>query len=296
MSAPEQVVDPEQGLDAEQAGEAEPMSGRGPASGGTRPTAEPVHPVNGTTRAVPQPSRPPAAVLWDLDGTLVDSEPYWIAAEYALVAEFGGQWSDAHAHALVGNELLVSAEYIRRHGGVDLSPERIVDRLLDQVVARVREHLPWRPGAQRLLEELVAAGIPCALVTMSYRRLAEAVMEGLPPGTFATLVTGDEVSQGKPHPEPYLTAAARLGMPPTACTAIEDSPTGLASAEAAGVPVLAVEHLVPIPPGPGRRVVASLASVGVGDLWPARILAAGTAALAQRAAVHPGEPGAPTRS
>ena len=92
-----------------------------------------------------------AAVLWDMDGTLVDTEPYWIAAEYRLVESFGGPWDDSHAHALVGNPLLVSAEYIREHGGVDLTPEQIVQRLLDEVVIQTRQHTSWMPGARSLL-------------------------------------------------------------------------------------------------------------------------------------------------
>ncbi len=208
----------------------------------------------------------PAAVLWDMDGTLVDTEPYWMACEHALVTAHGGRWTDEHAHALVGNDLLVSARYIREHGGIDLPAEQIVEVLLDGVVERVREHIPWRPGAQALLADLAAAGVPQALVTMSYRRLAEAVVDTLPPGTFATLVTGDEVERGKPDPHPYLEAAARLDVEPSQCVAIEDSPTGVASAEAAGVPVLAVEHLVPIPPGPLRRVLAGLDGVTAATL------------------------------
>jgi HAD superfamily hydrolase (TIGR01509 family) len=208
----------------------------------------------------------PAAVLWDMDGTLVDTEPYWIACEFDLVAQYGGSWSLEHAHNLVGGALLESGEYLREHGGVALTAEEIVDRLLDGVVARVREHIPWRPGAQDLLQQLVADGIPCALVTMSYRRLAEAVLAGLPPGTFATVVAGDDVRNGKPHPEPYLTAAARLGVDPVDCVAVEDSPTGVASAEAAGVPVLAVTHLIPIPDAPGRHVVGTLEGLTSGDL------------------------------
>jgi HAD superfamily hydrolase (TIGR01509 family) len=210
--------------------------------------------------------KPLAAVLWDLDGTLVDTEPYWIECEYALVAAHGGSWSDQHAHHLVGNALPESGRYIREHGGVDLSAEEIVDVLLAGVVERVRRHVPWRPGAAELLAALRADDVPCALVTMSYRPLAEVIVAGLPPGTFATLVTGDEVTRGKPHPEPYLTAAARLGLVPGECLAIEDSPTGVASATAAGVPVLAVEHTVPVPTGAGRHVVASLAGVGPADL------------------------------
>jgi HAD superfamily hydrolase (TIGR01509 family) len=200
----------------------------------------------------------PAAVLWDMDGTLVDTEPYWIECERELVTRYGHEWSDDDAHALVGNPLLVSAEYIRERGHVPLAPEVIVEVLLDGVVERVRRHVPFRPGARELLEELAAAGVPCALVTMSYRRFAAAVVDALPPGRFATVVTGDEVTHGKPHPEPYLTAAARLGVAPGDCVAIEDSPTGVASAVAAGVPTLGVENIVPIPAGPGRTVARTL--------------------------------------
>jgi len=208
----------------------------------------------------------PAAVLWDMDGTLVDTEPYWIECEYALVEAHGGIWTSEHAHALVGNDLMTSARYLRRHGHVDLPAPVIVELLLDGVVERVRRAVPWRPGARELLAELVSLGVPCALVTMSYRRLAGAVLAALPPASFAVLVAGDDVTHGKPHPEPYLTAAARLGVPPGDCVAIEDSPTGLASAVAAGVPALGVTHLVPLAPGPGRHLVPTLAGMTAADL------------------------------
>lgn len=210
----------------------------------------------------------PAAVLWDMDGTLVDTEPYWIEEETLLVTEYGGSWTEADAHALVGNELITSANYIRDVGGVPLPAEAIIDRLLERVIVRVREHMPWRPGARELLAELNAQGVPCALVTMSYQSLAQAVVASLPAGSFRTVVAGDDVSQGKPHPEPYLLAASRLGVAPQRCVAIEDSVTGVTSAEAAGVTVLAVEHLMPIPPGPGRTVVTTL------DGWTAAALSA----------------------
>jgi HAD superfamily hydrolase (TIGR01509 family) len=198
------------------------------------------------------------AVLFDLDGTLVDSEPYWMAAEHALVAAHGGTWTDEQALSLVGNALPESGRYLREHGGVDLDPDVIVDLLLDDVVRATRQRIPWRPGAQELLAALVARGVPCALVTMSYQRLAIAVVERLPPGSFAALVTGDQVSEGKPHPEAYLTAARLVGADPRRCVAIEDSLTGLASAEAAGCVAVAVPHHIAIPPAPGRTLVSSL--------------------------------------
>jgi HAD superfamily hydrolase (TIGR01509 family) len=207
-----------------------------------------------------------------MDGTLVDTEPYWIEEEFELVAEYGGSWTEEHARNLVGNDLIVSANYIRDRGGVTLSPEQIIDRLLARVVARVEVHLPWRPGARSLLASLVAAGVPCALVTMSYQVLAQAVVAALPTGSFRTVVAGDDVAHGKPHPEPYLMAAERLGVQPEACVAIEDSLTGVTSAEAAKVPTLAVEHLIEIPPAAGRTVVRTLEGwtpARLGTLLPA---------------------------
>jgi HAD superfamily hydrolase (TIGR01509 family) len=187
-----------------------------------------------------------------MDGTLVDTEPYWIEAEYALVEEHGGTWSLEHALNLVGNDLLLSGEYIREHGGVDLEPAEIVDRLLDGVIARILRSVPWRPGAVELLADLKAAGIPCALVTMSYEKFVAPVLAALPEGSFATVVTGDAVTVGKPHPEPYLTAAALLGVEPRECLAIEDSNTGAKSAEAAGCTVLVVPNHVPVLEGERR--------------------------------------------
>jgi HAD superfamily hydrolase (TIGR01509 family) len=188
-----------------------------------------------------------------MDGTLVDTEPYWIDVEYALVEEYGGTWSLEHALNLVGNDLLVSAAYIRDHGGVDLPPDEIVERLLDGVIARIERAVPWRPGAVELLAHLGEAGVPCALVTMSYERFVAPVLAALPGGSFAAVVTGDGVTVGKPHPEPYLTAAALLGVEPSSCVAIEDSNTGAKSAEAAGCAVLVVPNHVPVLEG-DRRV------------------------------------------
>jgi HAD superfamily hydrolase (TIGR01509 family) len=208
----------------------------------------------------------PEAVLFDMDGTLVDTEPYWIEVEYELVAEHGGTWSLEHALNLVGNDLLISAAYIREHGGVDLPPAEIVERLLDGVVARVRRTVPWQPGARELLAELNKVGIACGLVTMSYERFVAPVLEALPAGSFQTVVTGDKVTVGKPHPEPYLTAAADLGVAPGSCLAIEDSNTGATSAEAAGCTVLVVPNHVPVLAGPRRVFRDSLVGVEIADL------------------------------
>jgi HAD superfamily hydrolase (TIGR01509 family) len=206
------------------------------------------------------------AVLWDLDGTLVDTEPAWMASEYRLVELFGGSWSTEHAKAVVGHSLLESAAYLRKHGGVELSLEEIVDQMVADVLAAVQREVVWRPGALSLLADVRAAGVPCAMVTMSYQSLANSVASHLPAGTFQAMVTGDQVSRGKPHPEPYLTAAELLGVQPSRCVAIEDSPTGVASAAAAGCLVLAVQNQVPLAGAPGRIVLDSLEGIGMSDL------------------------------
>jgi HAD superfamily hydrolase (TIGR01509 family) len=201
-----------------------------------------------------------------MDGTLVDTEPYWIAAEHAIVEEAGGVWNEEYAHQLVGNDLMVSAEFIRDNSPVDLEPVEIIEELLTRVIEKVREHVPWRPGARQLLDSLAAAGVPSALVTMSWRSLADAVVDALPAGTFAAVVTGDEVTHGKPHPEPYLAAARLLGVEVRDCVAIEDSPTGVRSAVAAGVPTVAVPHVVPVPRITGAVQVPSLQGLAPADL------------------------------
>lgn len=225
------------------------------------------------TPAQPQPDAQPegsaalpAAVLWDMDGTLIDTEPYWLAAEHALVAEAGGTWTSAQAEALIGSALLPAARQILASTPVTGTPEQVVDRLLTQVIARCHERLPWRPGAAELLAATRQAGVRCALVTMSWKPLADVLIAALPPGTFEVVVTGDQVERGKPHPDPYLLAARRLGVAPIDALAIEDSATGVRSAVAAGVPTLGVPNLVQLPVLPGLLQLDTLEGVGVGDL------------------------------
>ncbi len=212
----------------------------------------------------------PAAVLWDMDGTLVDTEPYWMECEHALAEKYGGSWSEEDALAVVGGDLLDSAAYMREHMGIDRTPLEIVEELLDGVVERVRLEVPWQPGARELLTALRAADVPCALVTMSWRRFVDPVLLALPEGSFDVLVCGDEVSHGKPHPAPYLRAAELLGLPAEETVAIEDSPTGATSAEAAGCQVLVIPNHVPVPTGPRRVQRDSLVGLEPQDL--ARLL------------------------
>lgn len=207
-----------------------------------------------------------AAVLWDMDGTLVDTEPYWIASEFELAERYGGEWTRQHALNIVGKDLLDAARYLREHARIDVPPERIVEEMLDGVVARVKLEVPWRPGARTLLDTLRSAGVPCALVTMSYRRFVDPILDQLHPEAFQAIVTGDMLERGKPHPDPYLTAAAALGLPADACLAIEDSPTGAMSAEAAGCSVLVVPNHVTVATSPCRVFRNDLVDISVQEL------------------------------
>lgn len=205
-----------------------------------------------------------AGVLWDLDGTLIDTEPLWMAAEHELAAEHGRVWTDADGLKLVGFTLLDAGAYIRQRLELDLTAEAIVDRLVDRVSDRLHsEEIAWRPGVRELVDALAAAGIPQAVVTMSYAKIADPVVAMLP---MTASVTGDEVTHGKPHPEPYLTAARLLGVDPADCVAVEDSGNGANSANAAGCRVLVVPNMVAVPGAPRRTQLATLAGVTPADL------------------------------
>ncbi len=207
------------------------------------------------------------AVLWDLDGTLVDTEPVWMAAERELAAEHGVEWTHADGLALVGLALPDSGTYIKDRLGSQRSPADLVDYLVQRVAAHLTEQVPWRPGALDLVAAFAEAEVPQALVTMSYAPIAKAVADHLP---FDAVVTGDAVVMGKPHPEAYLTAAELLGHAPEDCLAIEDSPTGAAAASAAGCEVLVIPHLVEVPAGPRRFTHPSLAGSTPSMLWDRR--------------------------
>ena len=196
-----------------------------------------------------------AAVLWDLDGTIVDTEPMWMDAEHRLAAAHGATWTDEDGKQLVGNALPGAAAYIKQRLELSWTVEEIIDHLVDEIVEALRAEVPWRPGATDLIEALRAESVPQALVTMSYARIADVLVETL---GFDAVVTGDSVTRGKPHPDPYLKAAELLGVDPAECLAIEDSPTGAASANAAGCTVLVVPHVVDVPPAERRVFRPSL--------------------------------------
>ena len=215
------------------------------------------------------PAPLPAAVLWDLDGTLVDTEVLWREEEAALVAERGGTWTFEDGLALVGTALPVYASALQA-AGVDLPADEIIARLSTRIIARQSESARWQPGARELVAALRAAGVPQALVTSSYRNLTGPAVRDAD-GAFAVVVPGDEVSHAKPDPEPYLLAASRLGVAPERCVVIEDSRVGVTAGLASGAHVLAVESEVELPDDHRLSVADSLLTVRLDDL--ARIAA-----------------------
>ena len=195
-----------------------------------------------------------------MDGTLIDTEPYWMAAEIELVEAHGGSWTREDAVAMIGSSMSVAAAQLQARG-VQLSVAQIADALNSSVRAAVAAGIPWQPGAHELLRALHDAGVPQALVTSSFDVLATPFADAV--GLFDAVVSGDTVERPKPHPEPYLTAAAALGVDVTACVAFEDSRSGLASAVASGARVVAVDSHVVLDPPPGVSRASSLVHVGL---------------------------------
>ncbi|WP_327664177.1 MULTISPECIES: HAD family hydrolase [unclassified Streptomyces] len=203
------------------------------------------------------------AVLLDMDGTLVDTEGFWWDAEVAVFAELGHALHDSWRHVVVGGPMTRSAGFLIEATGADITLPELTVLLNDGFEKRISSSLPLMPGAARLLAELAAHDVPAALVSASQRRIIDRVLDSLGPANFRLTIAGDEVSRTKPHPDPYLLAAAGLGAEPARCAVIEDTATGVTSAEAAGCQVVAVPSVSPIEPAPRRTVVRSLEHVNV---------------------------------
>lgn len=180
----------------------------------------------------------PAAICFDMDGTLVDSEHAWEVCERELAQDAGVEWSAAQAREVFGTPIINTARALVV-AGVPGEPEVIAQELVRRVAAHHAEGPDWLPGSRELLEAVAAAGIPCALVSSSYRPLLDPVLEEAPIA-FGASVAGDEVAQAKPHPEPYLAAAAALGADAAHCVVVEDSVSGARAGRDAGMRVIAV--------------------------------------------------------
>jgi HAD superfamily hydrolase (TIGR01509 family) len=202
-------------------------------------------------------------VLFDMDGLLVSTEETWFAVETQLMRELGSTWGPEHQAALVGGPLAHSAQYM-----LDLTGRSDIDRawvetaLVAGMVTRLRSGpVRWMPGARDLLAEVTDAGVPAGLVSSSHRTVMDAVIEAVGGDWFSTTISADDVPRTKPYADPYLAAAAALGLDPTCCVALEDSPTGAAAARAAGCVTVAVPSVVPVDPAAVDAVVASLADI-----------------------------------
>lgn len=204
-----------------------------------------------------------------MDGTLVDSEKLWDVSMQALYGRLGGVLTPEVRESTVGSSSESVMHAVYSDLGLQLEPAAMAesaDWLHDYTGELFEAGLPWLPGAQELLEKLVAAGVPLALVTNTRRNLTERALNSIGRHYFSVTVCGDEVVHAKPAPDPYLRAAALLGFASSQCLAVEDSITGTAAAEAAGCPVLVVPNDVDVPGGPHRRHVSSLSELGVDDL------------------------------
>lgn len=228
------------------------------------------------------------AVLCDMDGTLVDSEKIWDVAMEALYDRLGGVLTPEVRASTVGGCAEDTMRIVYDDLGLDHEPAAMAEsaRWMHAYTGELFDAgLPWCAGARELLDALTAAAVPTALVTNTPRALAERALGSIGRHYFAAVVCGDEVPAGKPAPDPYLRAAELLGLDPRSCLAVEDSPTGAAAAEAAGCPVLVVPNALPVPDGPLRHRVGSLAGLAVADLHAVHGGLAGGSSLRERASL-----------
>jgi HAD superfamily hydrolase (TIGR01509 family) len=204
-------------------------------------------------------------VLWDMDGTLVDSEKLWTIALDELMATFGTPITPAVRTSLIGSNMRRTGEILLAEAGVEPTARAMADfsrSLHERMAVLMRDNLVWRPGAQDALRSVRRSGVRTALVTSTVRVLTEIALDRIGREFFDATVCGDEVDEHtKPHPRPYRLAAELLGVDPVDCVAVEDSVTGVTSAVAAGCTVLGVPAEAPVPPGERRVLRDSLVGV-----------------------------------
>jgi HAD superfamily hydrolase (TIGR01509 family) len=219
-----------------------------------------------------EPPPVPSAVLWDMDGTLVDSEKLWTISIADTARWLGGEVSGAARAAMVGSNMAATLDILFDDLGLPRDPDRQAaagEQLVERTVALFSAGMEWRPGAREALRTVRSAGWPMALVTNTERALTELALDTIGRDLFAASVCGDEVPRGKPAPDPYLRAAQLLGVDPARCLAVEDSPTGALAAERAGAAVLVVPCEMPVPAGPRRRHRDSLLGLTAADVTAA---------------------------
>ncbi len=207
------------------------------------------------------------AVVFDLDGVLVDSEPVWERVRRAVVDEHGGRWKPDTQRRLMGMSTQEWAAYLSGELGVALSPADVATTVVERMRRHYAEHVPLLPGATEAVRR-VARRWPLGVASSSPPVLIETVLTAAGiRELFATTVSTETVPRGKPAPDVYLTAAANLGVPASDCAAVEDSSNGLRSAAAAGMRVIAIPQR-DYPPDPDALAGASTVLSGLAELTP----------------------------
>jgi HAD superfamily hydrolase (TIGR01509 family) len=208
-----------------------------------------------------------AAVIFDLDGVLIDSEQVWNTAREQLTKELGGRWRESAQRDMMGMSSLEWSRYMHDDLGIGLPPQEISDEVVRRLERLYRERLPLLPGAREAVERL-AARWPLGVASSSNRPLIELVLElaGIA-DRFRVTVSSEEVQRGKPAPDVYLEAARRLGRDSVDCGAIEDSEKGILSARAAGMRVVAIPN-PDFPPGDEALAAADVVLESLDELTP----------------------------
>jgi HAD superfamily hydrolase (TIGR01509 family) len=207
-----------------------------------------------------------SAILFDMDGTLIDSEPLWLKAEIEVMAEVGCHWDEQDQINCLGGPAERTERYMQERSNNIKPYGYFINRLLEVMKERITNELDLIPNALELLKECKKAGIKIALVTASSRDLMTIVLKRFPQGTFDVVVSGDDVEKSKPDPAPYLLAAKQLSVDITKCVVIEDSLTGVESGLASGAQVIGIPHLVQMKENPRLRIISSLGDIRLSDI------------------------------
>ena len=208
----------------------------------------------------------PEAVFFDMDGLLVDTEPYWLETERELMADFGVIWQSEDQLYCLGGPMQKVGDYMSSLAQNRESSEWFAEELIDRMATKF-ENITLMPGVADLLDEIAALNLPTALVSASPRRLVDAVLASFPVSPFTATISANDVTRGKPHPDPYLKAAAILGINITRSLIIEDSPTGVTAARASGAFVVAVPHIAPVEPAVRSTIIDTLLGRKLKELW-----------------------------
>ena len=206
------------------------------------------------------------AVLFDMDGTLINSEPYWLIAEKELMLRYGHIWTDADQAYCIGGPLPKVGAYMSNLSGGAEDALFFETELIRLVAQQFKNGLEFMPGARELVEELASRGVPMALVSASPRLLVDSAIELLPPNTFVTSVSSQDVSISKPNPESYLKAADHLEVNIQKCIVLEDSKTGIDAGLASGAVVIGIPHIITYPPSPRLHIRRDLVGLHLEDL------------------------------